>query len=79
MESCTTLEEKILDARQVNGKESRMTTLEVISKICETLLGLYVLASISIILEVQRRINRKMNELIFHIEQYREEQEDDNT
>lgn len=56
-----------------------MTTLEVISKICEILLGLYVLASISIILEVQKRINRKMNELIFQIEQYREEQGNDNT
>ena len=44
-----------------------MTTLEVISKICEMLLGLYVLVSISIILEVQRIINRKMNELIFGI------------
>ena len=53
-----------------------MTTLEVISKICEILLSLYVLASISIILEVQRRINRKLNELIFQIEQYREEQTD---
>ena len=52
-----------------------MTTLEVINKICEMLLGLYVLASISIILEVQRRINRKMDELIFQIEQYRDEQD----
>ena len=56
-----------------------MTTLETISTICEILLGLYVLASISIILEVQRRINRKLNELIFQIEQYREEQGNDNT
>lgn len=55
-----------------------MTTLEVISKICEILLCLYVLASISIILEVQKRINRKMNELIFQVEQYREEQANDN-
>ncbi len=51
-----------------------MTTLEMINKICEMLLGLYVLASISIILEVQRKINRKLNELIFQIEQYRNEQ-----
>jgi len=51
-----------------------MTTLEVINKICEMLLGLYVLISISIILDVQRRINQKLNDLIFQIEQYREEQ-----
>ena len=50
-----------------------MSTLEVISKICEMLLGLYVLASISIILDVQRRINQKLNDLIFQIEQYRKE------
>ena len=59
---------------EVQKRESQMTILEMISKICEILLGLYVLASISIILEVQRRINRKLNELIFQIEQYREEQ-----
>jgi len=52
-----------------------MTTLETISQMCIILLSLYVLISISIILEVQKRINRKMNELIFQIEQYREEQE----
>lgn len=51
-----------------------MATLEVIDKICEMILCLYVLISISIILDVQRRINRKMNELIFQIEQYRKEQ-----
>lgn len=51
-----------------------MTPFEVIDKICGILLGVYVLASISIILEVQRRINRKLDELIFQIEQYREEQ-----
>ena len=51
-----------------------MTTLEAINKICEMLLGLYVLISISIILEVQRRINRKLKDLIFQIEQYRDEQ-----
>jgi hypothetical protein len=56
-----------------------MTILKTISEICEILLGLYIIASISIILEVQKRINRKMNELIFQIKQYREEQEDDNT
>lgn len=56
-----------------------MTILEVIDKICEMLLCLYVLISISIILEVQKRINRKLNDLIFQIEQYREEQGNDNT
>ena len=64
---------------EVQMKENRMTILETISKICEMILGLYVLASISIILEVQKRINRKLNDLIFQIEQYREEQGNDNT
>lgn len=56
-----------------------MNTIETISTICEILIGLYVFASILIIFEVQLRINRKLNELIFQIEQYREEQRNDNT